>query len=247
MAQPVRFKAIVKAINHHDKDVASYQLYSEKRLPHFSPGQFIHLAIDEFDPSSFWPESRVFSVANAVLDRHTLDLTIGRQGDYTARILDELKIGDSVWAKGPYGEFCVDKIGDCDRIVMIAGGTGVTPFCSFMDSAINLKLIPADEVILYYGARTSNLLIYHQLAERCSRAVPGFSAKYYVEHPQTSDDMVGINHGRLSIDAINSDLGGCMETVFYISGPKSMIQGFSQDLVESYQVDSSQVILDAWE
>ena len=31
----------------------------------FKPGQFLHLALDAFEPGGFWPESRVFSIASA--------------------------------------------------------------------------------------------------------------------------------------------------------------------------------------
>ena len=34
------------------------------RAPRFRPGQFLHLALDAYDPSGFWPDSRVFSIAS---------------------------------------------------------------------------------------------------------------------------------------------------------------------------------------
>ena len=72
-------------------------------------------------------------MANAVADRRTVELTISRQGAYTSRILDVLARGVTVWGKGPYGEFTIGAIDGLRRAVLIAGGTGVTPFCAFMD------------------------------------------------------------------------------------------------------------------
>jgi NAD(P)H-flavin reductase len=51
MAQPVHFRAVVDRIQRHTPNVATYWLRSDKRLPRFLPGQFIHLTLDDYDPS----------------------------------------------------------------------------------------------------------------------------------------------------------------------------------------------------
>ena len=159
-------RRVVEQVTRHTQDVVTYRLRSEKRLPGFVPGQFVHLTVDHYDPAGFWPESRVFSVANAVTDRRTVELTISRQGAYTSRILDVLAPRPKVWAKGPYGEFTIGAIDGVRRAVLIAGGTGVTPFCAFMDAALINGELPPEEVMLHYGARSADLLIYRRLRTR---------------------------------------------------------------------------------
>ena len=246
MAQPIRFKAVVENVERHGKDVVSYRLRSEKRVPRFVPGQFIHLAIDDFDPSGFWPESRVFSVANAVTDRRTIHLTVSRQGGYTSRILDEIQPGTRVWGKGPYGDFHVDGAHGCRRAILIAGGTGITPFCAFMDAAIEQGSLPVEEVTLYYGARTQELLIYRQLAERCAAEVPGFRVRFYVENITDADER-NISTGRLDIAAIVTESGNIDDTAFYLSGPKAMVDTFRQQLTHDHGIAIERVLVDAWE
>ena len=51
-------------------------------------------------------------------------------------------------------------------MVLIAGGTGVTPFVAFMEDALVKGL--AGEVWLHYGARSRDLLVFRDLAERCA-------------------------------------------------------------------------------
>lgn len=230
----------------HGSDVASYRLRSEKRLPRFTPGQFIHLTIDEYDRSGFWPESRVFSVANAVADRRTIDLTISRQGYYTGRIIDEIKEGSTVWGKGPYGDFNIGAEDGCNRAVLLAGGTGITPFCALMDRAVREGILPLDEVVLYYGAQTADLLIYRDLAERCAATLSGFRIKFFVEQMPTTEDTQ-LKVGRLELPAIMSELGDTSRTAFYISGPKTMIETFQQRLMGEFGVDAERVHIDAWE
>lgn len=246
MAQPIHFKAIVDRVARHGDDVTSYWLKTEERLPRFVPGQFIHLTIDPYDPSSFWPESRVFSVANAVADRHTIRLTISRQGAYTSRIVDELEPGSVVWGKGPYGDFSIDGAHGCPRAVLIAGGTGVTPFGAFMDAALAQGTMPIAEAMLHYGARTTELLIYRALADRCAANVPGFTVRYYAEHT-TSDSDAMVQRGTLDIDRIVAATGCLAEVAFYLSGPPTMIDAFQERLIAVYGIAKGRVLIDAWE
>lgn len=246
MAQPIRFPARVEQITRHGPDVATYQLRATKRLPRFIPGQFIHLTMEPFDPASFWPESRVFSVANAVADRRTVELTISRQGAYTSKILDCLDVGDEVWAKGPYGEFTIDAGPGYRRAVLIAGGTGITPFCAFMDAAISQGALPLDSAQLHYGAKTPALLIYRALAERCAALVPSFQVRYYAEQATSSADP-GVHPGRLDLASIMDSCAKPAETAFFLSGPKVMIDSFAAQLQTSYGLPPEQVLIDAWE
>jgi ferredoxin-NADP reductase len=245
MAQPVRFQATVEHVTRHAPDVATYRLRSERRLPAFSPGQFIHLTLDPYDPAGFWPESRVFSVANAVADRRTVELTISRQGAYTSRILDRLRPGAQVWGKGPYGEFTIGAADGVRRAVLIAGGTGITPFCAFMDAALSEGKLPLEEVVLHYGARTPALLIYRSLSDACASRLPGFRVHYHAEVAAPGDAPV--QPGRLDPRVIVADLGDARETAFYLSGPKDMIDGFKACLVGECGVPPERVLVDAWE
>lgn len=246
MAQPIHFPAIVEQVIRHTPDVTTYRLRADKRLPRFTPGQFIHLTLEPYDPASFWPESRVFSVANAVADRRTVELTISRQGAYTSKILNQLGEGDQVWAKGPYGEFTIAASQGYDHAVLIAGGTGITPFCAFMDAALSQGTLPIAQASLYYGAQTPSLLIYRALAERCAAEVPGFQAHYFAE--QGADDRDARAHpGRIDLGAVLRDCTEPEATAFYLSGPKPMIEAFQGSLIGTHGLSPSQVLIDAWE
>jgi ferredoxin-NADP reductase len=247
MAQPIHFGATITTILRHSPDVISLVLESHKRLPRFVPGQFLHLSLDPYDPSRHWPESRVFSVANAVTDRKTIRLTISRQGRYTGRILSEVSEGMAVACKGPYGEFVVGRA-PTPRVALISGGTGVTPFASFMDAALESGTLGAEECRLYYGARTPGLLVYRELAERCAAAFPDFRVSCFAEETDGADGQPnGIRIGRLDIAAIAAGLSPAGGWSFYLSGPKVMITSFRQDLTNRFAVPDAQVIIDAWE
>ena len=62
MAQ--KLNCVVEQVIDHGERVYTLALRPERPVPRFRPGQFLHLALDPYDPSGFWPESRVFSIAS---------------------------------------------------------------------------------------------------------------------------------------------------------------------------------------
>ena len=154
MAQPVRIRAQVAEVIDHAPGLRSLILKPERPAPRFRPGQFLHLAIDQWDPSSHWPDSRPLSVASPPESRDVLRITVSEVGRFTRRIM-EVAAGDTVWVKMPYGEFVVEST-EATPAVLVAGGTGVAPFVSLATSASAI----GGSVRLLYGVRQPDLLIY---------------------------------------------------------------------------------------
>jgi len=67
MATPQKLRCRIQKITDHGDHVYTADLSPERPLPRFKPGQFLHLTLDDYDPSGFWPESRVFSIASSLL------------------------------------------------------------------------------------------------------------------------------------------------------------------------------------
>ena len=142
----------VERVLAHGERVYTLVLRPERRVPRFRPGQFLHLALDTYDPTGFWPESRAFSIASAPDERDRVRITYAVHGRFTTRMESEAVEGREVWIKLPYGDFVVS--GERDT-ALLAGGTGVTAFIAFLAS-----LTPASRPVTQaYGARTPELLI----------------------------------------------------------------------------------------
>jgi ferredoxin-NADP reductase len=248
VAQPIHFNAIVSEVIVHCEDVHTYTLISDKQLPKILSGQFIHLSLDIFNPANFWPESRVFSVANAVFDRKTIKLVIGKQGEYTKRILNELHVGSVVSCKGPYGDFIIRTESLAERvIVLIAGGTGITPFSAFMETLLQQEQTGFLKCMLFYGARSTDLLIYKKLADACAAKFNNFETYYYAEKYFPEDKKpLDIKNGRLNIDLITDALKHDKQVIYYLSGPKMMIDYFSCELKGRFQHPVENILIDAW-
>jgi ferredoxin-NADP reductase len=225
-----KIPCVVQAVTDHGERVYSVELRPSTAVAQFKPGQFLHLALDAYEPGGFWPESRVFSIASSPRERDRLAITYAVKGAFTTRMERELAPGRSVWVKLPYGEFVVDPAIDA---VLFAGGTGVTAFTAFLQS---LQRDQARRVLLFYGARKPSLFVYGPLAEACAREAPNLTCNLVCEE----------THGRLRVDAAWPAIATLRDPVFYLSGPPQMLAALTAQLLER-GVSSEAIRTDAWE
>ena len=238
MAVTQKLACVVERIAAHEERVYTVTLRPNRPVPNFRAGQFLHLALDPYDPTGFWPESRAFSIASSPADRQAVRITYSVHGGFTTRMERELTEGREVWIKMPYGDFVVD--GDAN-VMLFAGGTGITAFTAFLEG------LTADEhhsVALAYGARTSSLLVYRDVVERCSGRVPSLAVTYFVEHREA--ELPAVIAGKISVDAVWPRLHQPLETQSYISGPPPMLRGIGHDL-RARHIAPEAIHIDAWE
>ena len=242
MATIQKMRCQVERITEYGGHVYTLDLLPAERLPRFRPGQFLHLALDDYDPSGYWPDSRVFSIASSPAQRDRLQIAYSVQGRFTARMEHELAVGKQVWIKLPYGQFVID---DARDIVLCAGGTGVTAFTAFIAG-----LTPSfpRTIYLFYGARTPQLLIYHEMVRRTAEAVASLHPFYFVEQmPADHTPLIpNVTVARLSIPGIWSAVPDPTTVNYYLSGPPVMLKTFTQDLL-GRGVAGEAIRIDAWE
>jgi ferredoxin-NADP reductase len=149
-----------------------------------------------------------------------------------------------VWLKLPYGDF-VPSYHPPGRIVMLAGGSGITPFMSFIEWAVSEQ--PAAAIDLHYGARRAELLIYRAALERCvAQGLRDLRVRYYVEQPSDAAPLAaGMVHGRLAAEPAWTWLDAPQTCRFYLSGPKIMIDTLRANLVQ-LGAEPSAVLSDDW-
>ncbi len=240
MPMPVKFSAEVASVVRHGDDVATYEFRCLMPRPRWQPGQFLHLALDTYDPSGHWPESRCFTMASGSMEKEEVRLTIAAKGGFTRRILAELRPGRRVWMKAPYGDFIVRTSRERD-VVLIAGGTGVTPFVAFMEDAL-LKGLEG-RAWLHYGARSQELLVFRDLAERCARQFPSLNVNCYAETGATGSTIAG----RIDLERAVACAGHGKAATYYLCGPQEMITAFRARLTGEFGAAESDVKIDAWE
>lgn len=228
MAIVKKYKAKVETIVNPLPDIFTVTFSSEKKF-HYLPGQFLHLAIDEYDGIGQWPESRCFSMQSSP-DEEILKITFSLKGNYTKRMANELQQGKEVWLKMPYGDL-FSQAHSLNNCVFIAGGTGITPYLSlFTDSSFANYVKP----VLYFGARTIQYNIYSNDLEKAKRINPGILI-------QTSYEDTD---GMLDIEKVFNNNGNL--ATYFISGPPVMIKSFKNFLLLK-NIEENRIRTDEWE
>lgn len=239
MATPQKLRCRVKSIVPHGEHVYTVELTPDTApVPRFKPGQFLHLALDPYDPAGFWPESRVFSIASSTRQRDRIKFTYSVRGRYTARMEAEIVAGRDVWVKMPYGEFIVNLE---HPVVLLAGGTGITAFTAFLDDLVDSPRCP---VTVFYGARERDLLIYRSLVDRCVQNLNGFRAFYALE--SLEHGAPNELPGQISVASVWQNVPDTVNSDFYISGPPAMLKSLTMQLLNA-GVKSQNIHIDAWE
>jgi ferredoxin-NADP reductase len=236
MAAPKKLSATVAGIKRHSESVIEYLFSPNSRVPSFKPGQFLHLAIDPYDPSRNWPESRVFSIANAP-ESEVIRIVISVKGRFTARMAAELKEGSTVWLKFPYGNFTFETNGE--HLVLIAGGTGISPYISLLEHCHTVNESPP--ISLYYGVRNEQLAIFESFLQKCKVALPQFNFTLFCE--DHAENLAEVKPGLIDIDMILNNHSGRSD--FYLSGPPVMIDEIKKRLL-SHNISAGNIFIDEW-
>jgi ferredoxin-NADP reductase len=128
----------------------------------FVPGQFLQVHFHYGDGT---PTKRSYSLAT----RHDHALGPGDEveiavsyvaGGAATALFEGLEVGDHVQASGPFGRFCLQPGDSNARYLLIATGTGVTPYRSMLPQLEALIAERGIEVVLLFGARTPAELLY---------------------------------------------------------------------------------------
>ncbi len=125
-------EAKIVAINSFNNGL-EVTLQAAENIQHYRPGQFVFIAFDQKE------SPHPFSIASKVSQTNELRFLIKANGDYTSTLADTLKLNQTVKLEGPYG--CFDFNDKAAHQIWIAGGIGITPFISALESQPTYKKI----------------------------------------------------------------------------------------------------------
>jgi ferredoxin-NADP reductase len=142
----------------------------------FIPGQFIQVHFHYADGT---PTKRSYSLAtrrgHAPEPDGDVEIAVSYvPGGAATALFQGMEIGDTVMASGPYGRFCLMPNDANRRYLLIATGTGVTPYRSMLPQLEELIAARGIEVVLLFGVRTPADLLYGDEFRAFADAHPGF-------------------------------------------------------------------------
>ncbi len=194
----------------------------------FQPGQFNMVYVYGIGEAAI-------SISSDAMKRRSLTHTIHRVGRVTGA-LAQLKRGDVVGLRGPFGSSWPSKPALGHDVCIVAGGIGLAPLRPLLYGLFH-KRSAYGRIILLYGARTPRDLLYRVELEE-------WAGKHEVEvlvtvdHSDTSwKGHIGVvtslfSHVRLDARA----------TVAYVCGPETMMK-FTLSELEQRGLPAEQIYL----
>ena len=118
-------------------------------------GQFLRW---RFLARGHWWQSHPYSLS-AAPGSDGLRITVKDLGDASSS-LARLAPGTRVWFEGPYGAFTARRRSPARRVLLIAGGAGITPLRALYES---LPGRGSELVLIYRASRAEDLVLYPEL------------------------------------------------------------------------------------
>lgn len=169
----------VVELTHETADAITIHLERADRQPVPSqPGQFLTLIVP--CGTGKRPERRSYSLSSTPADAPRLSVTVKRVpgGLVSNHLLDTVRVGQTIEAMAPLGNFTTDvNPSQARQVVLIGAGSGITPLMSILKTVLQQE--PQSRVLLVYGNRNEDTTIFREQLQRLEQQYAG---RFEVEH-----------------------------------------------------------------
>jgi ferredoxin-NADP reductase len=195
----------------------------------FVPGQFIQVHFNYPDGT---PTKRSYSLAtihdHALGPGESVQIAVSYvPGGAATALFAALVEGQQIQASGPYGRFVLGAGDQNKRYLLIGTGTGVTPYRAMLPQLAQLIAERGVEVVLLFGARTKEELIYGEDFDAFAAAHPGFRFLPCFSREQPAADDAGLRHAQVHAGYVQDALAGLAPAaegdIAYLCGNPNMV------------------------
>ena len=230
---PQRLDLTVSEIIQETASAKSIKFVNESGCqPPFQSGQYINVFVDAGGVRT----SRPYSIASSPTQTGHYELTVRKveDGFVSDYLMNELKPGDKISSSSPSGNFHYNPLFHGNKLALIAGGSGITPFMSMIRELADKNL--SRRLHLFYGCRVEDDVIYRAELDRIASAHKNFTWDLVVSEPTPSYRG---HTGFINAGLIKERLVGLDWTLF-ICGPPAMYQ-FCLPELEKLQIPSRKI------
>jgi len=144
------------------------------------------------------------------------------------KALNALEVGDTIIASQVAGEFTMPKDTN-KKMVWIAGGIGITPFRSMSKCLFDIG--EKRDVVLLFSCKTANDIVYENIFEEAGIKT-GLKTICVVGDMSGQQSDPNIRVGMINTDMIKNEVPDYKKRIFYISGPRTMVNSFEDALAK---------------
>ena len=195
------------------------------------PGQFLPIRLSV--PGQDKPVLRTFTVSDAA-DGQSLRLTVKREPEGVAsrHLHDTLRVGDTIEAMAPRGDFVLDDASD-RPVVLISAGVGITPMIAMLNQIVADTLTGgrARPIWFLHGARNGAEQAFGPYLRTLARNLPNLRLHVRFSQPLDADrpGETFSDTGRVDVELLRKVLP-FDDYDFYLCGPGGFVTDLHRDL-----------------
>jgi ferredoxin-NADP reductase len=225
----MKFETYVKEIIPRTYNVRSFRFPRPETL-NYKAGQYLFVTIKAEDGKEL---SKPFSISSSPTEKTHIEFTKKLSDSEFSTALKALKKGDWARIDAPYGKFTFE--GEHEKIGLLGGGIGITPFKSICryctDKRLNTK------ITLLYGNRSENDIVFRKEFETMQKQNENLKVVLLLNEP--SSGWKGPT-GFINAELIKKEIPDYKETVFYTCGPPAMVEAMEK-LIDQLDLPQTQL------
>jgi ring-1,2-phenylacetyl-CoA epoxidase subunit PaaE len=205
-----RTLTIDKLVKENADTVSVYFKPTDKAFYNYKAGQYLTLKVT-VEGKTY---NRCFSLSSSPNVDDFLRITVKLKGEVSHYFYDEARIGDTIEALLPVGDFMImPNPSSSKHYVMVAGGSGITPLFSMIKQILQFE--PKSKVTLLYANVNEKSIIFKAELNKLAGQYPQFR---YI-------DFIS---GKSRISKADLDINP--NAIFYICGPDKLKEGITAHL-----------------
>ena len=203
----------------------------------FYPGQFFMVS---FVNDEKIKTARAYSISSSPAQKQYLEIALNEVAEFTKRIFS-LKPGDFLKFKGPYGKFYFNEEIK-NNIVLIAGGTGITPLIGILRYCTDKNL--QNKIKLFYSVKKPEEIIFHDEFKRIKQINSNFEYFITITRPEDHHVWDG-RRGRIEHNLLGENIFNFKESIYFICGSKEFVDNIIS-MLQKLGVERAQIKTDVW-
>jgi ferredoxin-NADP reductase len=206
-------------------DIYDFIFVPQRKLA-FAPGQYMEWTLGLHEPDTRG-NRRYFTLASSPTeDDLRLGIRFYKQSSSFKQALLAMDEETEIVAGQLAGDFVLPDDPN-QKCVFIAGGIGITPFRSMIKYLLDKN--QRRPIVLFYASRTADNIVYRDVFDQ-ARWKLGIKTIYTVTDPRNVPSSWNGRVGYITPEMIKAEVPDYKDCIFYISGPKSMVDAFRVSL-----------------
>ena len=179
----------------------------------YRAGQYMLVTIKRGEKELLHP----FSLSSSPSEMNYVEFTKRLTESEYSKTLRAAKPGDWARIDAPYGTFTFQ--GEYPKIVLLAGGVGITPFRSMCRYCTDKQV--SSSIILLYGNRTENEIAFKTEFEEMQKENLNLRVVFILN--EANSHWKGLT-GFITTDLIKNLVPDYRERIYYACGPPGMVK-----------------------